>query len=503
MFNLLIVDDEKLTREGLFENINWSDMNIGEVYTAPDGKEALALMLDRHIDILLCDVKMPHMDGIELATNVRAGYPDCKIIFLSGYSDKEYLKSAISLKAESYIEKPIDISEITNVISETVTQLQNDNLKKQSNDLLLSGLVESFPLVKQEIALALILPDLDYDSFRSKYSPLYFTWDNNSLYAVLCIHPDKKSLYNKEVKDLINIIYTFLESSSNPLPLDFFAGQTTSGDIVLLINGTPGNALESAAALLREVIAEKLQLSVTIGISPVCNTLGELPRAYRQSCRAASQSFYLGTGQIITLKNEHREKKLPEQYFETLSINLDSTLQVFSFLEKEQFSDIENIRKHLYTLYKNMMERTLNNKLMSFEDFEQYNLGEIRELILEGMRAFQTLGNDLYDLKIKEAIHFILWNYNNCDLSVKTIADHVGLSQNYLCSLFKQNTNVTVNDFIIQVRMEKVKKLLKGTDLRLYEITEKVGITDPNYMSALFKRCCGQTPSQYRHSRPR
>ncbi len=194
---------------------------------------------------------------------------------------------------------------------------------------------------------------------------------------------------------------------------------------------------------------------------------------------------------------------LPEQYFETLSINLDSTLQVFSFLEKEQFSDIENVRKHLYSLYKNMMELTLNNNLMSFEDFEQYNLGEIRELILEGMRAFQTLGNDLYDLKIKEAIHFILWNYNNCDLSVKTIADHVGLSQNYLCSLFKQNTNVTVNDFIIQVRMEKVKKLLKGTDLRLYEITEKVGITDPNYMSALFKRCCGQTPSQYRHSHPR
>ena len=398
MFNLLIVDDEKLTREGLFENINWPDMNIGEVYTAPDGKEALALMLDKHIDILLCDVKMPHMNGIELATNVRDNYPDCKIIFLSGYSDKEYLKSAISLKVESYIEKPIDISEITNVISETVAQLKNDNLEKQSNDLLLSGLVESFPLVKQEIALALILPDLDYDSFRAKYSPLYFTWDNSSLYTVLCIHTDKKYLYNKDSRDLINAIYTFLESSSNPLPLDFFAGQTAGGDIALLLNGTTGNALESAAALLREAIAEKLQLSVTIGISPVCNTLRELPRAYRQSCKAAMQSFYLGTGQIIAFKNGHREKMLPEQYFETLSINLDSTLQVFSFLEKEQFSDIENVRKHLYSLYKNMMELTLNNNLMSFEDFEQYNLGEIRELILEGMRAFQTLGNDLYDL---------------------------------------------------------------------------------------------------------
>ncbi|MDF2986872.1 MAG: two component transcriptional regulator, AraC family [Eubacterium sp.] len=502
MFNLLIVDDEKLTREGLFENINWSGMNISEVYTAPDGKEALALMKNTRIDILLCDVKMPHMDGIELASNVRESYPECKIIFLSGYSDKEYLKSAISLKVESYIEKPIDISEITNVISETITQLKNANLKKQSDDLLLSGLVESFPLVNQEIALGLISPGLNYDTFRAKYSPLYFSWDNNSLFAVLCIHPDRKSLYSKNSKDLINVIYTFLESSSNPLPIDFFAGQTAGGDIVLLINNATGNALETMSSLLKEVITEKLQLSVTIGVSPLCHSLQELPLAYEQSCKAVLQSFYLGAGQIIAFKNDLRGKKLPVQYFENLNINLDSTLRAFSFLETEQFSDIENIKKHLYILYKNMMERTLNNNLLPFEEFDQYNLAEIRELILEGMRAFQTLGNDLYDLKIKEAIHFVLWNYNNCDLSVKTIADHVGLSQNYLCSLFKQNTNVTVNDFIIQVRMEKVKKLLKCTDLRLYEITEKVGITDPNYMSALFKRCCGQTPSQYRHSRP-
>lgn len=503
MFNLLIVDDEKLTREGLLENINWSDLYIGEVYTAPDGKEALVLMEKQPIDILLCDVKMPHMDGIELATNVRAIYPNCKIIFLSGYSDKEYLKSAISLKVESYIEKPIDILEITQVVSDTITQLKNDTLKKQNDDLLVSGLVESFPLVKQEIALALIVPGLDYSSFRLKYSPLYFSWNNVSLYTAVCIHPDREAAYWEKTKDLINEIYTFLESSSNPLPLDFLAGQTRCGDIALLINGADSIAIHKSTSLLQSAITEKLQLSVTIGISPINHSLQELSHAYDESLKAVLQSFYLGAGQIITYNSIRcRDKILNPELFEKLDINLESIQQLFAILEKEHYSDIENVKKHLYTLYKTMMERTLNNSVLPFEEFEQFNLSEIRELILYGMRALQTLGYDLYDIKIKDAIHYILWNYNNSELSIKIIADHVGLSQNYLCSLFKQNTNVTVNDFIIQVRMEKVKKLLKNTDFRLYEITEKVGITDPNYMSALFKRCCGLTPSQYRQIRP-
>jgi two-component system response regulator YesN len=82
------------------------------------------------------------------------------------------------------------------------------------------------------------------------------------------------------------------------------------------------------------------------------------------------------------------------------------------------------------------------------------------------------------------------------------IADSVGLSQNYLSFLFKQNTKYTVNDFIIRVRMEKAQRLLKNTALKLYEISEKAGISDPNYMSVLFKNTCGQTPSQYRQTRP-
>jgi len=166
MFNLLIADDERLTRQELQEYLCHSDLNIGHVYGVSNGEEALKLMKDHKVDILLCDVKMPRMDGIELATIVRRFYPECKILFLSGYSTKEFLKSAILLKAESYIEKPVDLLEIGRVLSDVIAKLEAERDKKQNEELLVSGLMETFPLVKQEITLALLSPETNAKSLK-------------------------------------------------------------------------------------------------------------------------------------------------------------------------------------------------------------------------------------------------------------------------------------------------------------------------------------------------
>ena len=108
MYNLLIVEDETFTREGLLNHISWKNLEIKTVRTAANGRDALEIMKHFHPDIILTDIKMPHMNGIELVSNIRESDQDCKVIFLSGYSDKEYLLSAIALKAECFIEKPIE-----------------------------------------------------------------------------------------------------------------------------------------------------------------------------------------------------------------------------------------------------------------------------------------------------------------------------------------------------------------------------------------------------------
>ena len=121
MIKLLIVDDEKMTRDSLQEFIPWNELGIDIVAVAKNGIEALKIAKKLCPDIMLCDVRMPKMDGVKLAEEIRILFPSCRIIFLSAYADKEYLKAAINLKALRYIEKPISSKEIEEVVREAVS----------------------------------------------------------------------------------------------------------------------------------------------------------------------------------------------------------------------------------------------------------------------------------------------------------------------------------------------------------------------------------------------
>lgn len=122
-YAVLIVDDENMPRKILRDFLPWSDLGVGRIYEADDGESALKIAKEKKPDIIISDIKMPRMNGMALAEAVRSALPSCKFIFLSGYSDKEYLKGAIKLKAASYVEKPIDPKEISGVLSEIIKEL--------------------------------------------------------------------------------------------------------------------------------------------------------------------------------------------------------------------------------------------------------------------------------------------------------------------------------------------------------------------------------------------
>lgn len=132
VFKLMIIDDEDNTREGIAERISWDKIGISQIEQADDGVNALKKALDFKPDIILTDVRMPRMDGIELSFKLREVFPECVIIFMSGYADKIYLKSAIQLKAVSYLEKPINLQELAQAVKDAV-QLCIDIQKKKGN----------------------------------------------------------------------------------------------------------------------------------------------------------------------------------------------------------------------------------------------------------------------------------------------------------------------------------------------------------------------------------
>ena len=127
-FSVLVVDDEKMPREILRNYVPWETLQVGRVEEAEDGAQALEMARLHRPDIVISDVKMPRMNGLELASAVREMYPDCQFIFLSGYTDKEYLKGAIKLRAASYVEKPIDLEELITVVREVTEELEKQSL---------------------------------------------------------------------------------------------------------------------------------------------------------------------------------------------------------------------------------------------------------------------------------------------------------------------------------------------------------------------------------------
>jgi len=134
VFKLLIVDDERNTREGLIECIKWQELEIGKIEQAEDGLLALEKASVFKPDIILCDIRMPKMNGLDFSARVRDLLPDCKIIFLSGYSDKEYLKTAIRLQAVDYIEKPVNLDEVQKAVSKAVSLYKQNEIKPGDNE---------------------------------------------------------------------------------------------------------------------------------------------------------------------------------------------------------------------------------------------------------------------------------------------------------------------------------------------------------------------------------
>lgn len=145
---VLMVEDEELTREGIYRCIPWESLGIREVHMAEDGEEGLRMALELEPDIIMADVRMPRMDGITMAFEIRRKLKGCRFIFISGYCDKEYLKSAIQLSAVNYIEKPIEPSEIVEALKKSILQVEEERRRvsmEQEYKAHFRGVLEEIP----------------------------------------------------------------------------------------------------------------------------------------------------------------------------------------------------------------------------------------------------------------------------------------------------------------------------------------------------------------------
>lgn len=514
-FKAIVVDDERITRKGLIDYIRWYEFNIEIVGEASDGQEGLELAEKIQPDIMLCDVRMPRMDGIALAKKVKEILPSCKIIFLSAYSDIEYLKSAIQLKAIDYVEKPVNLKEFTELIERTMLLCKEERERRYREQKLMVKVEKITPYLRYKLLLNLIgLEDENANGIKIAAELAAVELPDKGRYVCCVLNtPDKENLEK------------ILHSSTEILKTAKV--QTISGEIkqqlvfVCYMEEEVGlHRITSVCEEILGVIKEDYGANASIGIGALCDCVNDVREAFRQASEAAAYYFFKGIDNVILYNDirsisKHRytfnkvllstiEKHIMERNFNSSLKILDN---IVDDMKNGDISDIENIKQELFKVYltvsKVYSDLVLQpeNRSVLTKLFAEGDIFSIRNFIANSIKiveeSIKSAGDNKYNFVIKEVEAYIQKNYSN-NITIAEIAKAVYLTPTYLCALFKKEKGETINDYITKIRIQNAIWLLKDQKLKLYEISQKVGYDDPNYFAKVFKKITGNNPSEYR-----
>ncbi|OXM86198.1 response regulator [Paenibacillus rigui] len=517
---LLLVEDEKLTREGIKKSFQWSSLGIMEVEEAFDGIHALETAQRFQPDIVLTDIKMPRMNGVEFAFQIRSLYPDCKIIFMSGYADKQYLKAAISLKAISYVEKPLDMDELEEALQEAVSiGLKERQLSSVSREQLHA----SSSLMKQELALQLIREAYDEELLRKRldWAGLQLPLKRPCATIIVKILPP-----NPEQEVLDSIALAGSEQLQRPLLaalkdelhwiLHLFAADES---------GTLGRKDIGAAAdwLSGELKRHPYQFAIAAGV--VVQEASLLSRSYTSAVFHLQETFYKGPYcTVIATDNERAVTEVVSYQFDHHFVkDFREQLERHDFGQAERMLHslhqgivrlpgtlVNNVKEMYYQVLMELDKFGAGLGLSIFETEEEsrslwnfilgcsYEQEIFRYLQAKAEQLQQALAERGIGSKASKIVKYIHQHYSNDELSVQEISDHLQMTASYLISVFKEATGKTIRQYIMDYRMDKAKQLLKNDRLKISDIASQVGYKDGEYFAKIFRKATGMTPSEHR-----
>lgn len=510
---LLIVDDEELTRTGVISSLDWKSLGIDEVLQADDGVHGLETARIHRPEIILCDVRMPRMDGITMLERLEKILPDTVPIFMSGYSDKEYLKAAIKLKAVNYIEKPLVPSEIQEAV------LEARNLYMQKLHSHRGETMKSMETASQ-LALLLTIPYTpDSHSAENLVSELKLTMNSSTYFTSVIVKMD--DFIRPETPSFAEFFYDFRRFISH-LHMNCIYTEKKRQYLVYFLFGQSApsaHTISSVGDFLCSHFAPFVRFSIATG-----DTVCGITKAYQSYASAVillQSSFFFPENTLIT--PETIEKTVsgadlpmpsPEDAFsEALSSGNEEAAKFLldhlasTFQNSSRF--LQNPVKDLYYRLFLCLESARNQQQISgsgnpesiAETIAQcFTFSELHETLAEKTNAFfrDAANNSQENPTIFLIKKYISQNYMNETLSVKDISAHVFLSASYVCTFFKNETGRTLNQYITEYRMEKAKQLLQDARYKISDISSRVGYSDGNYFGKSFKKYSGLSPSEYR-----
>lgn len=506
MAGILIVDDQKVVREGLKKMI--SDMNIEfeGIYEAADGLEALQTAEEKDPDILIVDIMMPNMNGLEFIKKFRAIGSNAKIIIVSAHRDFKYAKTAISYHVNDYIVKPITKNELYPILlsikNEIVeTRINRANSKDREMQYyyrlfldFLSGdnIFFDFPKFIECIGVKIVLP-----CFKV---------------AIISIAQDDDASSLKER----------IDQSFSREGIIYFSFCSGNGSLVYIMN----NSLEDDvwSNMLLENTLNHLKNDVNVGVSGTLEGRSKLKTAYKQAEQALSECKFKGARVIIHNEDEGGGR------FKKSIISMKDYITIINIIRNGSKSELDTVLKDIFIRIskKDCSIKDVENLIIGLLSFIHLQLSETYpdlfdlkravESIFEGHKSIfsiklavkqffddilERFENSGMDSKVsgvvERALRYINKNFEK-DITLNKVASELGINYSYLSNLFTVEMDITFSEYITRIRMEKACRLLLESKKKITDIAESCGYPDSKYFFRVFKKQFGVTPEEYKKS---
>jgi two-component system response regulator YesN len=512
MYKVLLVDDERIIREGIRDAINWGEHGLFCVGAVSNGIDAYEMITKDPPDIVITDIKMPILSGLELIEMVKKKYPEIKFVVLSGYSEFELANKAMRYGVKHYLLKPINEQKLIEVLEEIKDEIvqvkeKEDFIKRNSEKL-----KKVMPLVKEQFIRDFIT-NKNYTNEEFDYYKKLLNIDEEEV-RMLMLHLEG-SFGFEEMISLRNISIDIFGEENVSFNLIF------RDQVIFLIRDIDENKMMDLINLIKKNFSSYYGMEFTTAYSN-SYSFDNAPLMYKEVQECLEHKFYLGEGSIITKKDIEFRSDLRQDNitfdFEKIAMAVKGgNIHNVNIEIDKVFSKLSDIRceiniartyctELLMTIIRHCESDRMNSYIKkAIKIQEVIELDQINEFI-KGI-AYEITNSNFAGIKtrhsklVQNIIEHVEGNIGNEDLSLKWIANELMFTNvGYLSRLFNKEMSENFPHYVMRLRMEKAQQLIQVSEVeKIYEVAEIVGWgSNPQYFSQLFKKYTGYSPKEYK-----
>lgn len=528
-YGVMLIDDDISIREHLKSMIEWDRLGLSLCCEAGDSETARELYTLHRPKIIITDIKIPIISGLELAEELSRLDPEIRFIVITAHSDFDYVRSTVALGAVELLSKPL-LPEAVNSALEKATEYFERLRREKASSQALSQLVEeNLPVLQEKLLARLLNRGLpgSIGNVRARFRALRLNLEER-YYAVVLIVPALRQIREDETEPILTAARKITEEQLTEAGFRFFTFIDNYYRINCLVNWSFENGdelLEETVNKINEQMQFLFQVGVFAGIGMPVEQPSDIPLSGDQALTALNYQGVLGSETVIHFKNvntldaPHRMEKHKLMEFMAKSFRMNDQEMLEGMLQRQldialrarnplaegrefAFEYVSAILAECFSLGLNVEEVADLSEIFA-RVFSSENPFSLREYLLDlTQKLLQAIFRRRSENKnrlISLAKEYVEENLGNEGLNLEMVSSHIGLSGIYFCKLFHKVEGVSFNDYLNSRRIAKAKELLTTTSMKVFEISNEVGFNNPKYFSYVFKRIAGVTPMEYRN----